>query len=162
MTREEEIAQIAKQYYNPKTLSIFSFLSRFGFITGAQWADETMVEKMCNWIDSSIDKYTMIDDDKIVLIKSFKKDFVKTMKKRKREKEIIETGNEYYNPESDTGYTLRSRIGFVEGAQWADGTMIEKMCEWLESNIEKYAMADGDKIVLSKSFKEDFMKVMEE
>ena len=162
MKRLEEIARIAKQRYNPKTVSIFSLQMRFGFITGAQWADETMVEKMCNWIDSNIDKYTMVDGDKIVLIKSFKKDFVKTMKKRKREKEIIETGNEYYNPESDTGYTLHSRIGFVEGAQWADGTMIEKMCEWLESNIEKYAMVDGDKIVLTESFKELFKKAMEE
>lgn len=163
MKREEEIGQIAKQYYNPKTISIFSLQMRFGFITGAQWADETMVGKMCNWIDSNIDKYTMVDGDKIVLMKSFKKDFVKNLKrKREREKQIIETGNEYYNPQSDTGYTLQTRIGFVEGAQWADNTMIEKMCEWLGSNIDKYAMVDGDKIVLTESFKEDFKKAMEE
>lgn len=163
MTREEEIAQIAKEYYNPKTVSIFSLQMRFGFITGAQWADETMLKKMCNWcdwIDSNINKCAMVDGDKIVLIKSFKKDFMKAMKKS--EKQIIETSKEYYNPKSDTPYALQMNIGFVEGAKWADKTMIEKMYEWLENNIDKYTMVDGDKIVLSKSFKEDFMKVMEE
>jgi phosphohistidine swiveling domain-containing protein len=159
MTREEEIAQIAKEYYNPKTVSIFSLQMRFGFITGAQWADETMVEKMYNWIDSNIDKYTIVDGDKIVLTKSFKKDFMKNMK---REKQIIETAKEYYNPKSDTPYALQMNIGFVEGAKWADKTMIEKMYKWLESNIDKHTMIDGDKIVLTKSFKEDFIKAMEE
>ena len=59
---------------------------------------------------------------------------------------------------------------FIQGAEWADATMIKKMCEWLESNIDKYAMVlhsiNGDEleehVVLTKSFKEDFMKAMEE
>lgn len=51
---------------------------------------------------------------------------------------------------------------FIQGAEWADETMIKKMYKWLESNIDKYTMVDDDKIVLSKSFKEDFMKAMEE
>ena len=59
---------------------------------------------------------------------------------------------------------------FIQGAEWADETMIEKMYRWLESNIDKYAMVlhsiDGDeleeRIVLTKSFKEDFIKAMEE
>lgn len=162
MKREEEISQVAREYYNPKSVSMFSLQMRFGFITGAQWADETIVEKMCSFIDSNIDEYTMVDGDKIVLTKSFKKDFTKNIKrKREREKQIIETGNENYNPKSDAPYSLQMGIGFVEGAQWADGTMIEKMCEWLESNIDKYIMVDGDKIVLAESFKEDFMKAME-
>ena len=159
MKREEEISQIAKEYYNPKSVSIFSLQMRFGFITGAQWADETMVEKMCNWIDNNIDKYIMADGDKIVLIKSFKKDFMKNMK---REKQINEAANEYYNPKNDAPYSLQMRVGFYEGANWADKTMVEKICGWLESDIDKYLMADGDKIILTKSFKEDFMKSMEE
>lgn len=51
---------------------------------------------------------------------------------------------------------------FIQGAEWADETMIEKMYKWLESNIDKYAMVNGDKIVLKKSFEESFIKAMEE
>lgn len=59
---------------------------------------------------------------------------------------------------------------FIQAAEWADKTMVEKMCKWLESNIDKYTMVlhsiDGDEleehIVLTKSFKEDFIKAMEE
>lgn len=87
MKREEEIAQIAKQYYNPKSVTIFTLQMRFGFITGAQWADETIVEKMCKWLENNIDKYAMvlhsIDSDEleehVVLTESFKEDFMKVM-----------------------------------------------------------------------------------
>lgn len=59
---------------------------------------------------------------------------------------------------------------FIQGAEWADETMIEKMYKWLESNIDKHTMVlhsiNGDEleehIVLTKSFKESFMKAMEE
>lgn len=40
-------------------------------------------------------------------------------------------------------------LDFVEAAEWADRTMIEKMYLWLEDNINKYAKAvlhfNGDK-----------------
>lgn len=79
----------------------------------------------------------------------------------KREEQIIETAKEYYNPKTGIPCSLQMRIGFITGAEWADETMIEKMCNWIDSNIDKYTMANGDKIVLSKSFKEDFIKAME-
>lgn len=87
-----------------------------------------------------------------------------------REEQITETAKEYYNPKSGFPYSLQMRVGFITGAKWADETMIEKMCEWLETNIDKYSMVvqsiDGDKleekIVLTKSFKEIFIKSMEE
>ena len=31
---------------------------------------------------------------------------------------------------------------FIKGAQWADETMIEKVCEWVEANAEKYFVYD--------------------
>lgn len=80
----------------------------------------------------------------------------------KREEQIIETAKKYYNPKTISTFSLQMRFGFITGAKWADKTMIEKMHEWLESNIEKYAMVDGDKIVLTESFKELFKKAMEE
>lgn len=61
-------------------------------------------------------------------------------------------------------------LDFIEAAEWADRTMIEKMYLWLEDNINKYAKAvlnsNGsgkleEKIILTKSFKEDFIKAME-
>lgn len=50
MTREEQIIETAKEYYNPKNGTPFSLQMRAGFITGAKWADETMIEKACEWI----------------------------------------------------------------------------------------------------------------
>lgn len=40
MTREEQIIETAKEYYNPKNGTPFSLQMRTGFITGAKWADE--------------------------------------------------------------------------------------------------------------------------
>ena len=87
-----------------------------------------------------------------------------------REEQIIETAKEYYNPKTGIPCSLQMRVGFTTGAKWADETMMEKMCKWLESNIDKYTVVlqsiDGDEleehIVLTKSFKEDFMKAMEQ
>lgn len=35
-------------------------------------------------------------------------------------------------------------IGFLEGAEWADKTMIDKVCEWLEDNIYDYLYINRD------------------
>lgn len=33
---------------------------------------------------------------------------------------------------------------FVNGAEWADETMINKVCDWLERNIDHYVTCDGE------------------
>lgn len=33
---------------------------------------------------------------------------------------------------------------FVHGAEWADETMIDKVCDWLEQNINHYVTYDGE------------------
>lgn len=33
---------------------------------------------------------------------------------------------------------------FVHGAEWADETMIDKACSWLECNISHYVTYDGE------------------
>lgn len=61
-------------------------------------------------------------------------------------------------------------LDFIEAAEWADRTMIEKMYQWLENNIDKYTTVlhsiNGDElekhVVLTKSFEKDFTKAMEE
>ena len=49
-------------------------------------------------------------------------------------------------------------IGFLEGAEWADKSMIDKACEWLESvNLDYYQIREG---VFSKELVADFRKAM--
>lgn len=43
MKREEEIMEAAKFIYSPSRM-------RAGFIKGAKWADETMIDKAVNWL----------------------------------------------------------------------------------------------------------------
>ena len=53
---------------------------------------------------------------------------------------------------------------FEKGAEWADETMIEKACKWLEQHQEDYNMYDawrGD-YVNFQSLIIDFRKAMEE
>lgn len=62
-----------------------------------------------------------------------------------REEEIIQASNAYSEYEYDqTNY----ENGFINGAKWADKTMIDKTCEWL---IEQKEM-------IGISFQEDFIE----
>ena len=59
---------------------------------------------------------------------------------------------------------LNRNSSFEEGAKWADKTMIEKACEWLEQFQEDYDVYDawnGD-YVSFKSLIIDFRNAMEE
>lgn len=51
---------------------------------------------------------------------------------------------------------------FEEGAKWADKTMIEKACKWLEQHQEDYDMYDAwlGNYVNFKAFIIDFRKAM--
>lgn len=67
---------------------------------------------------------------------------------------------EYHN-ENYTEDDIRQ--AFEEGAKWADKTMIEKACKWLEQHQEDYDMYDawlGD-YVSFKAFIKDFRKAIE-
>ena len=48
MTREEEIEQQAFVYY--ESCSDEDLAKSKGFIEGAKWADETMIERAVNWL----------------------------------------------------------------------------------------------------------------
>ena len=58
--------------------------------------------------------------------------------------------------------------GFIEGAKWADETMIEKACDWLETELYTTHDNCGYKVTASfnsvdkKKFIEEFRKAMEE
>lgn len=49
---------------------------------------------------------------------------------------------------------------FIQGAEWADETMIKKACEWLQAK-NKMCMFEIE-MILGKNFIEDFKKAMEE
>lgn len=51
---------------------------------------------------------------------------------------------------------------FEEGAKWADKTMIEKACEWLEQHHEDYYQYDawGGECVNLTTLIQDFKKAM--
>lgn len=49
MTRREEIIQAANNY---KTHFPDGFINEFIYIDGAEWADRTMLDKVCEWLKS--------------------------------------------------------------------------------------------------------------
>mgnify|MGYP003424509470 CR=1 FL=1 len=57
---------------------------------------------------------------------------------------------------------------FEEGAKWADKTMIDKACKWLEENIDLVAMdtvnvrSGYHEIVMMNDFERKFREAMEE
>jgi len=72
----------------------------------------------------------------------------------KRKEEIINEAQELKN---DTQFML----GFIEGAQWADKTMIEKACDWLESCADCYIDGNDDGAYYRMSdMIDDFKKAM--
>ena len=78
-----------------------------------------------------------------------------------REEYICEASKAYSEYEYDqTNY----ENGFINGAKWADETMIEKACKWLEQHQEDYDMYDAWKEHYTdfKSLIIDFRKAMEE
>lgn len=90
-----------------------------------------------------------------------------------REEQIRQAGIEYTYKDkpmcigcgifSEVIDEMNRNHAFEEGAKWADKTMIERACEWLEDNIFDYPWWDDD----APSFDDDdivndFRKAMEE
>lgn len=92
-----------------------------------------------------------------------------------REKEIIEAGINYTmknRPNVLAGDKFseemrefnRNKV-FEEGAKWADKTMIDKICEWLEDmdfEFEYQYSEDGFVFFDKEKFINDFRKTMKE
>lgn len=50
MTRKEEIARASKDYHLNRHPN-FTFGEYVAFIDGAEWADRTMIDKACEWLE---------------------------------------------------------------------------------------------------------------
>ena len=75
-------------------------------------------------------------------------------------KEALKYYNEHYQ-DKDIDLT----DAFEAGAEWADETLIEKACEWLENNVNNYIIIDDylGKVQpkISSSMFDNFKKAME-
>ena len=85
MTREEEIEKAAFNYINSDVVSAENMQLAFGdFINGTKWADKTMIEKACEWLQTNIDNYSRVIIDVcskpiIELTEDFENDFKQAM-----------------------------------------------------------------------------------
>lgn len=83
MTRKEEIEKASKEFaYNIS--SIRPKLNADSFKQGAKWADKTMIEKACEWLEENIDTYSKViivenSIPTIVLTEDFKNAFTKAI-----------------------------------------------------------------------------------
>ena len=62
-------------------------------------------------------------------------------------------------PWDDVREQSKFEEGFIEGAKWADKTMIEKACEWIIENMPHYVSKD---YTYEVDMADDFRKAMEE
>ena len=77
-------------------------------------------------------------------------------------KEEIQKEEKIFHASSDD-YTVYKK-GFKVGAEWADDTMIEKACKWLEENANKYInqYSQDDYSFDMQKFVSNFKKAMKE
>lgn len=59
MTREEQIIEEA-QKHGLNCMSRINYQD--GFIEGAKWADKTMIEKACEWLNKTLYIHTEVND----------------------------------------------------------------------------------------------------
>lgn len=80
-----------------------------------------------------------------------------------RREEIEKAATNYINSDAVSAENMQLAFGdFINGAQWADKTMIEKACEWFKNNWRQYVYQDRDGIVHFGHWESDFRKAMEE
>jgi hypothetical protein len=84
-----------------------------------------------------------------------------------RNKEIYNFAKEHHKDISgEVDYTDTAAFeGIIKGANWADKTMIDKACEWLDMNIIDYIVEgsrEGISLEDKKQLIEDFRNAMEE
>lgn len=72
-----------------------------------------------------------------------------------REEEIFQKANELY-------YTHAPFEATIEMAKWADKTMLDKICEWLDKNANKYIKIKDGAMVYDKKLVKHCRKAMEE
>ena len=80
----------------------------------------------------------------------------------KRKDEIEKAAFEYINSDAVSPENMQLAFGdFINGAKWADKTMIEKACKWILNNMHKYIKAKRLGIFVNNTgMVSDFRKAM--
>ena len=83
MTRDEQIKKAEIKYSNNTLFDGCDFIGQVAkqeaFIAGAKWADETMIDKACKWLEYYVEMY--IDNyNGTIDISSMVEDFQEAMK----------------------------------------------------------------------------------
>lgn len=71
MPREEEIMQEANARYSVS--HPFIDIAKDSFIEGAKWADETMIDKVCEWLKGYLSYESINEAWSEILITNFRK-----------------------------------------------------------------------------------------
>jgi hypothetical protein len=86
MTREDEIRSASSDHRDWVCCGFIDFIAdarRDSFVEGAKWADKTMIDKACEWLDQNVVKYesgTKMGYIPFSLIEDMINDFRKAMK----------------------------------------------------------------------------------
>lgn len=81
----------------------------------------------------------------------------------KRKEAIIQSAKNKYPYIKGLPQSVSNQVVFIEGAEWADRTMIEKSYQWILNNMHKYIKTKGFEIyVNNEDMANDFRKAMEE
>ena len=80
-----------------------------------------------------------------------------------RREEIEKAATDYINSDAVSPMNMQLAFGdFINGAEWADKTMIEKARQWLLRNAKDYVSTYFDEGILQdKWLLKDFRKAME-
>lgn len=76
MIREEETREAAKEFVfgdKPETSDFFDEVMIDTFYHGAKWADKTMLDKACEWLNDNIDLEHDYPNSKEELVNDFRK-----------------------------------------------------------------------------------------
>jgi hypothetical protein len=80
-----------------------------------------------------------------------------------RREEIMQQAEITVFPWDDVREQVKFEDGFIEGAKWADKTLIKKAYDWIISNMPKYVKANKlDVFINNLDMASDFRKAMEE
>lgn len=81
----------------------------------------------------------------------------------KRREQIEKAATDYINSDAVSPMNMQMAFGdFINGAQWADKTMIEKTISWFYKNAHNQKYWDKDGCLLITVIMNDYKQAMEE
>ena len=167
MTREQEREQAARDYH--LNFPDCTFWQYVAFINGAEWADNSMLKKACEWLEKKACLYVWenCEQGEHGIHKTMLEDFRKAMKgdldmidEKKIDKDLMRLVDAEMN--TPLGKLLNRNAVYVLGEE-IKMALIDKVCKWLGENF-RVSSFDDTKIVTHFSnmydLEDDFRKAM--